>query len=69
MKRNRIEDEDIDGCDIDFTAEEQTNDADLPEASGGVGGADEELDGCDINFAAEVEAADEDLPLSTGGVG
>ena len=39
------EEDGIDGCDVDFTIEEQTKDADLPEASGGVGSAEDELDG------------------------
>ena len=70
MQKEYFEDEedDIDGCDIDFTAEEQTEDGDLPETSGGVGSVEDELDGCDIDFAAEVETADEELPPSTGGV-
>ncbi len=61
--------EDIDGCDVDFTLEEQTSDEQLPIAFGGVGSEEEDLDGCDINFAAEIETTDDELPMTTGGVG
>lgn len=61
-------DENIDGCEVDFTREVQTEDMELPETSGGVVSGEEELDGCDIDFAAEIETSDSDLPPTTGGV-
>lgn len=62
------EEEELDGCDIDFTVESQTDDADLPETYGGVGSVDKELDGCDIDFTAEAQTDDADLPETYGGV-
>lgn len=68
MVPERPDDETIDGCDVDFTQEEQTADEELPQTSGGVVSGEEELDGCDIDFAAEIATWDSELPPTTGGV-
>ena len=66
----------VDGCvcDIELDDDEVTSDADLPEATGGVGvvqgsGAGlEDVDGCDLDFNESDPTTDEELPAAIGGV-
>lgn len=58
------EEDEVDGCDVDFTAKQDAlDDVDLPHAMGGVaaGGVDE-LDGCAFEIDDSEATLDEDLP-------
>ncbi len=68
MAPQKYDDEELDGCAIDFSAEAPTSDEDLPETTGGVGSPDEETDGCDVDFGEDAATPDEDLPETVGGV-
>ena len=70
-KNGNENEDDIDGCDINFNEEDATADEDLPPAEGGVEDGNEnedDIDGCDIDFSEEDATADEDLPPAEGGV-
>lgn len=64
------DEDDIDGCDVEFHDSDATPDQDLPMAVGGVeiSGEGDEVDGCDVDFDDMDATADEDLPAATGGV-
>ncbi|GAB5468285.1 MAG: hypothetical protein Kilf2KO_13150 [Rhodospirillales bacterium] len=66
-----VEDEDeVDGCDLDFHEGESTTDEDLPAAAGAVAleGSGDEVDGCGLEFDDSDAVTDEDLPPAEGGV-
>ena len=64
------DEEDIDGCDVDFRDAEVTPDEELPVAVGGVRIADEmeDADGCDVDFDDTDATPDDELPAAEGGV-
>ena len=70
------DEDDVDGCDVEFQDSDATPDAELPPASGGVvaaaapeAPADEDgIDGCDVEFGDTDTTRDEDLPVAIGGV-
>ena len=64
------DEDDIDGCDVEFHDSDATPDDELPTAIGGVAisGEGDEIDGCDVDFDDLDATADEDLPAATGGV-
>jgi hypothetical protein len=69
------DEDDVDGCDVEFHDGDATPDTELPTASGGVAAvapeapADEDgIDGCDVEFGDSDATRDEDLPVAVGGV-
>ncbi|MEA3276445.1 MAG: hypothetical protein U9Q81_14385 [Pseudomonadota bacterium] len=64
------DEDEIDGCDIEFHDAESTRDDELPMAVGGLEFRDEEddADGCDVDFDDIDATLDEDLPAAEGGV-
>lgn len=64
------DEDDIDGCDVEFHEAEVTPDEELPVAVGGVAIADEgdDADGCDVDFDDMDATLDEELPAAEGGV-
>lgn len=64
------EDDDIDGCDVEFSDNDATPDEDLPLAIGGVeiAGKGDDIDGCDVHFDDFDATPDDALPAAKGGV-
>ena len=64
------EDENADGCGLDFNEDEVSSDEELPAATGGVSfDTDEEYGcGCDLVFEEDDLTPDEELPATEGGV-
>lgn len=64
------DEDDIDGCGIEFHDSDATPDQELPMAVGGVQivGEGDDVDGCDVDFDDMDATADEDLPAAEGGV-
>ncbi len=64
------DEDDIDGCDVEFHDSDAIPDEDLPMAVGGVeiSGEGDEVDGCDVLVDDLDATADEELPAATGGV-
>jgi hypothetical protein len=66
------EDDDAEGCSLDFR-EDTTPDWDLPAAAGGVELAQndtshDDTDGCELDFGNSDSTTDEELPVAIGGV-
>ena len=64
------EEQDFDGCDIDFNDAEATPDEELPMTVGGIGFEDEGDDacGCDVEIDDLDATPDDELPITEGGV-
>ena len=64
------DEDDVDGCDVEFHDSETTPDEDLPIAVGGVAiaGEGDDIDGCDVDFDDLDATPDENLPAAEGGV-
>jgi len=64
------DEDDIDGCDVEFHDSDATPDEDLPVAIGGVkiAGEGDDIDGCDVHIDDLDATPDEKLPAAKGGV-
>ena len=69
------DEDDVDGCDVEFQDSDATLDTELPPATGGVTvvvpvlqDGEDDLDGCDLEFDDDNPTRDEDLPEAIGGV-
>ena len=69
--KKKLDEDDICGCDFEFSEDEATADDDLPATVGGVAieGEGDEICGCDVDFDEFDATTDEELPAATGGVG